>query len=94
MPIKPFQYYIFGYRDFVLARDFDNYEASDAASSFLNLVISKLKEQPEFVKPILPDLMEDIEFIANNQELYEADESIYGNFKEKLQTIMSLSESA
>lgn len=90
MPIKPFQYYIFGFRDFVIQQDFGICESSDAASSFLNLVIYKLEEKPEFILSVLPELMKDIEFIANNQELFDADEDIYGSFKDKLQEIKRL----
>lgn len=91
MPQKPFQYYIFGFRDFVLRRDFGVFENSDAASSFLQLILLKLKEQPDHILPVLSQLMPDIEFIANNQELYEADKDIYGEFKDILREISELS---
>ncbi|AJQ97204.1 hypothetical protein [Gynuella sunshinyii] len=81
MPKKPFQYYIFGFRDYVINGDFGFYERSDAASAFLELILIKLKKQPDYVLPVLPDLFKDIEYIANHQALYEADEDIYGNFK-------------
>jgi hypothetical protein len=90
MPKKPFQYYIFGFRDYVIRRDFGFYESSDAASSFLRIVLLKLREQPEFILPVLSKLMPDIEFIANNQELYDADIDIYGDFKELLHQIKEL----
>jgi hypothetical protein len=90
MPIKPFQYYIFGFRDFVIQQDFGICEGSDAASSFLNLVIYKLEKKPEFILSVLPEIMKDIDFIANNQELFDADEDIYGSFKDKLQEIKRL----
>jgi hypothetical protein len=82
MPIKPFQYYILGFRDFVLARNFGFYESSDAASSFLLLVLNKLEEQPEFVLPIFSELGSAIEFVATNQSLYKARLDIYGDFLE------------
>jgi hypothetical protein len=94
MSQKPFQYYIFGFRDFVLRRDFGFFENSDAASSFLQLILLKLKEQPDHIRPVLSQLMPDIEFIANNQELYEADKDIYGDFKETLREISELSNGA
>jgi hypothetical protein len=92
MPKIPFQYYVFGFRDFVISRDFGICESSDAASSFLNLIIYKLENQPDFILPVLSELLNDIEYISNNQILYEADEDIYGNFKEKFQKIQKLSK--
>jgi hypothetical protein len=80
MPIKPFQYYVFGFRDYVIKQEFGFYESSDAASSFLELILIKLKEQPEQIKPILEELMSDIEYIASNQKLFDADVDIYGDF--------------
>ena len=82
MPKNPFQYYVLGFRDFVIARNFGFYESSDAASSFLLLVLNKLEKQPEFILPIYSELASAIEFIAKNQSLYEADLDIYGDFLE------------
>ena len=87
MPKKPFQYYIFGFRDYVKNGEFGFYESSDAASSFLRLILHKLKEQPDHILPVIPELFKDIEYIANNQALYDADEDIYGNFTELLSEI-------
>jgi hypothetical protein len=87
MPKKPFQYYIFGFREFVILQNFGFCESSDAASSFLNLILVKLEKQPDYILPVIEKLFPDIEFLANNQELYDADESIYGNFKDKLAAI-------
>ena len=38
MPKVPFQYYILGFRDHVMAGKFDMFDSSDAASCFLDLV--------------------------------------------------------
>jgi hypothetical protein len=91
MPKKPFQYYIFGFCDFVIRQDFGILESSDAPSSFLDLILYKVEKQFDYILPILPRLLKDIEYIANNQELYDADEDIYGNFQEKLAHIKELS---
>jgi len=92
MPKKPFQYYILGFRDFVLARNFGYLESSDAASSFLLLVLNKLEKQPEFIMPIYPALSAAVKFVAENQSLYEANEAIYGNFIELLNKIKTCLE--
>ena len=90
MPEVPFRYYMLGFRDFVMARDFDFLDGSDAASCFLTLVLEKLERQPRHVLPIMPELLSALEFVANNQALFNADESIYGNFREKLARIREL----
>ena len=57
MPEVPFRYYVLGFRDFVIAGEFDQLEASDAASCFLGLVLEKLERQPGYILPILPQLL-------------------------------------
>ncbi len=51
MPEKPFQYYILGFRDSVLARNHEEADISDSASCFLRLVLNKLSEQQESILP-------------------------------------------
>ena len=81
LPRIPFQYYMLGFRDFVMAGNFGWCDSSDAASSFLNRICRKLKEQPHFIRPIMPDLMPAVIYVSENQQLFDADVDIYGNFK-------------
>jgi hypothetical protein len=90
MPEVPFRYYMSGFRDFVLARDFASLEASDAANCFLELVLEKLERQAPHIFQMMPVLLPTVEFVARNQSLFEADEKIYGNFLEKLDKIKKL----
>src|SRR5579862_2904571 len=90
MPEVPFRFYILGFRDFVMAKNFGFMNASDAASCFLGLVLEKLDKHPQHIIPIMPDLLPALEYVAQNQSLFEADESIYGNFVEKLSRIKAL----
>jgi hypothetical protein len=90
MPEIPFRYYVLGFRDFVAARDFEEPDGSDAASCFLNLVLRKLQIQPDILLPIMPELVPTLRFVAENQALYGADESIYGSFRETLGQIGAL----
>jgi hypothetical protein len=82
MPAVPFRYYVLGLRDLILANDFDDLDASDAASCFLGLVLNKLEKQPHYILPIMSELAPALEFVAHNQDLFKADERIYGNFLE------------
>ena len=90
MPEVPFRYYMFGFRDFVMAKEFGFLDASDAASCFLGLVLEKLEKQPRHIVPLMPELLPAIEYVAQNQSLFEAEESIYGNFLERLARIQTL----
>jgi len=90
MPEVPFRYYMLGYRDFVMSGKFGQFFDSDAASCFLNLVAQKLEEQPRYIAPIMPDLLPAVEYVAHHQAAFDAKESIYGNFLEKLERIQRL----
>jgi len=46
MPEAPFRYYMLGFRDFVMAGEFEFLGASDAATCFLDLVQEKLEKEP------------------------------------------------
>jgi hypothetical protein len=55
MPEVPFRYYMLGFRDFIMANEFEFLGASDAASCFLGLVLEKLDKQPQYIVPIMPE---------------------------------------
>jgi hypothetical protein len=92
MPEVPFRYYMIGYRDLVMSGEFENHDASSAASCFLNLVSQKLEEQPRYIVPIMPELISAVEYVAHHQADFGAEEKFYGNFLEKLERIQSLYE--
>ncbi|PYT45512.1 MAG: hypothetical protein DMG47_08120 [Acidobacteria bacterium] len=92
MPEVPFRYYMLGFRDFVMAGEFDHLGASDAASCFLGLVLEKLEKQPAYILPIMPELLPAIRHVAMNQASFDASESIYGSFPAKLRRIEALCE--
>jgi hypothetical protein len=90
MPVIPFRYYMLGFRDFVMAGNFDLLDDSDAASSFLGLVEEMLEKQPEFILPIMAELLPAVRYVGQNQSTFNADEKIYGSFVEKLRRIEAL----
>ena len=92
MPERPFQYYVAGLRDYVLARKFRRLDSSDAASCFLELILEKLECQPERIVPVMGELTEAISFVAEHQKEYDADEDIYGNFLDLKERIFELYE--
>ena len=83
----PFQYYILGFRDHVMSGDFDEYGSPDAASCFLNLVEEKLKSHPDYIFPVMQELMPAVKHVAHNQSTYDADVGIYGDFLETFERI-------
>jgi hypothetical protein len=85
MPLIPFQYYMFALRDYVMSdRVLISEMSSDAASCFLGLVLLKLNEEPASIFPIMEDMIPAVQYVASNQEIFDADIDIYGNFAEKL----------
>ena len=90
MPQIPFRYYMLGFRDFVMAGEFEDLGAFDAASCFLGLVLEKLAEQPNYILPIMPELLPALRHLAQKQAVFGAARSIYGSFYDKLAQIESL----
>jgi hypothetical protein len=90
MPEVPFRYYFLGFRDFVMAGEFNHLEAGNAANCFLGLILEMLEKQPTYVLPIMPQLLQAIRHVAGNQTLFDANERIYGSFQEKSRLIESL----
>lgn len=95
MPIIPFQYYIIGFRDYVFnCVKSESWNNPDAASVYLRIILCNLEERPHFVIPIFEQLKDSIEFVAENQALYEADEDIYGSFIELKDKVFQLAGQA
>lgn len=92
MPPRPFRYYILGVRDFILADNFPRYEAADFCSYFLDMVEYLLKNETSLVSSSMLALMPTLEYIANNQDKYEAPYDIYGDFSKNLVRIKALCE--
>ncbi len=92
MPPRAFEYYIIGFRDFILADKFPCYEASDFTSYFLDMVEYMLINNTSLVSSSMPELMPALEIVAKNQEKYEAPFDIYGDFNDKLSSIIGLCE--
>lgn len=89
MPAVPFRYYVMGLRDLIIANDFDDLDAPDAASCFLRLVLYKLQKQPNDIVSVMTELLPAVEHVARNQYLFKADKSIYGDFLDLLAHIHS-----
>lgn len=91
MPAGPFRYYMPAFRDFVVSpRIFEINQglyASTAADAFLNLIMRRLEDEPEVIAPLMPELLPAVEYLAENQARYDADEDVYGSFFDALAAI-------
>ena len=87
----PFRYYTLSLCKYLLSPAIiDNPTASDAASSFLNLIREKAQSNPQILVPIWDSLVPVFKYLSENQELYDADIEIYGSFNEKVVEILKL----
>ena len=87
MPEVPFRYYMLGFRDFIMANEFEFLGASDAAKLFPWPCPRKTRQTAAVHCSNNAGTLPTIEHVARNQNLFEAKESIYGNFLEKLARI-------
>lgn len=88
MPRAAVQYFVFAFAQFVIS---DNAQGEpDSASPFLGLLISREERDPGSVSQIYPRLLPSVEFVASNQELFDADYNIYGSFRELSQQLENL----
>jgi hypothetical protein len=88
MPRRAFQFYIFAFTQYVMS------EAavgdSDAAGSFLRVLIAREKGDPGSVAQIYDQLQATLEFVAESQARFDADHNIYGDFREKAAELAKL----
>jgi len=90
MPKVPFQYYMTGFKDFVESKRYDENDAPNIASCFIELVLEKIENSPEVIEPIIHDLLPTLEYLATHQAEYDADREIYGNFQIKMNQIKGI----
>ena len=92
MPRPAFQYYVFAFADFVLS---DQTSADpDSASPFLRLLVSREERDAGSVSDIYEHLASHVEYVASHQSRYDADPSIYGDFRELSAQLKTLCDAA
>jgi len=85
MPRDCFRYYMCAFKDYLLLPStLKNEMAPDAASCFIGLVQEKIQVDQESILLLMPQLWPVLRYIAENQDLYDADRDIYGDFRDKL----------
>ena len=94
MPRKPFEYYIIGFAEFILKGQFNKFDASDVASSFLNLIEEKLSSNQLLSNNSVEKILLAVQFIMCHQfDLFMNNIEIYGDFKVKGEKIIHLIKS-
>jgi len=90
IPRGAFQYYVFAFAEYLMTEDARG--DPDAASPFLSLLETREKRDPGSVAQIYKNLAPFVEYVSANQEHFDADESIYGNFRERANAIRGACE--
>ena len=84
-PRPIFQYYIFAYAQYLMSESAAG--ESDSASPFLSLLEEREKRDPGSVAVIYSSLYEVVDFVASNQDYFEANIDIYGSFQGQAERI-------
>ena len=84
-PRPVFQYYVHAFAKYAMSHSAAG--DSDTASPFLSLLEAREERDPGSVKAIYESLSETVDFIASNQEYFDADVEVYGDFEERAKQI-------
>lgn len=94
MPPEPFRYYVRALAAYLQQEHaLSDLMISSAASCFLRLMEEKLADAPRTIAPVLPELMPVAEYVARNQDIFDADVAIFGDFLQLYEQIKTLSAS-
>ncbi len=86
MPIKPFNFYVKAFVKYILSNKAKG--DADGASSFLDMVEWKLETEADIISSDIKKLLiETSKKVSTNQQFYDADQDIYGDFLEKYEKI-------
>ncbi len=88
MPRRAFQFYVMAFAQFV--RSDAARGDSDTASAFLTLLLNREQRDPGSVGQVFEALQPAVEFVASNQEHFDANPAIYGVFKERAEQVRDL----
>ncbi|MCA9806244.1 MAG: hypothetical protein KC777_29955 [Cyanobacteria bacterium HKST-UBA02] len=88
MPEVPFQYYMRAWESVLIVEtEPDKFEWTTAASEFLNLVESKIQDRPADILPIMDSVFLIAEYVANHQEPYDVEPTVFGTWQKQLERI-------
>ncbi len=85
MPKAPFLFYLKAYIEYLYSDQ--SIGDSDAASCFMGLMKSTVKYSWDNFDGRFEDFADAVEYVAKEQEKFEATESIYGSFESKRESI-------
>lgn len=87
MPDQVFNYYIFAMKIFIQNNLVSFDDRADASSIFFKLIYSRAKDNPKGISSIYNKLSDLVEEIGLNQEKFDVDIEIYGDFKNNYREI-------
>jgi hypothetical protein len=87
-PRPVFQYYVHAFALFLRSERAAG--DPDSASPFLSLLEAREERDPGSVRNILPLLESSLDFVAENQNHFDASIEIYGDFQERVQCIRQM----
>ncbi|QDQ27868.1 hypothetical protein FNU76_16785 [Chitinimonas arctica] len=82
MPGIPFSYYIFGFCDFVLSKNYEGENTWDVADCFISVIKERAEKNPSVLLPIFEYIETALNFLVAHQEEFGADIEIYGDFED------------
>lgn len=85
MPQKPFSYYLEAFIAYLRSPESDG--DSDGASCFLGLIEFKVEHEWKDIKDTFKLLVEHVDYVADNQQKYDAQTCIYGSFQKRRKRI-------
>ena len=81
MPLPCFRYYVLAYTNYLLSEQSKG--DSDGASCFFGLVECRKDDIRSSSEQLVAQIIITLKNLHENQEWYDADENIYGNFKDR-----------
>lgn len=89
MPKLPFQYYLQSFYLYVKEGDFPQFYTASSLNAFIDVIEEKIDRQPDYIIDCMDKLIPLLSEIAEKQDYYEIDSSLYGDFSERKRAILN-----
>jgi hypothetical protein len=84
----PFRFYLSAFMQYLGSER--SRDDSDGAATYLELIIRKLRDEPEVLVPVIQEVLSCAQWVASRQGFYDAEIDIYGVFAQKYRQITDL----
>lgn len=79
MPLPCFKFYVFAFIEYLQSDN--SVDDPDSSNAFIGIVSFRLHEIRELDEEMKNKILETVQFIADNQTRFDADEDTYGSFR-------------